>query len=235
MRTHRIARLVAILLFLVALVYFTVGTVVGLLIWSRGLGAGWGSGFTGWIAIPILASTLFGAVTLLLFGAMLYFLARIDTNLVLAQKTILAAKKAPPPLAAAAPEPTAPFVPPAAIPAPVEPIVVAAVAAAPAAAAIAEEAAPEPVAEEPTAELPSVPEAVVTEVADEAEVVLEAEAAEAAPAAELPQAEIIEEGELPVVGDEALPEEFTGKLPGLDEASRIAEELAAAKKADKDA
>ena len=85
MRTHRVARLVAILLFLAALVYCCGGLAVGLPLWSRGLGEGWGSGFSGWLAIPILAGTLFGAIVLLVFGAILYFLARIDTNLTTAR------------------------------------------------------------------------------------------------------------------------------------------------------
>ena len=86
MRTHRVARLVAILLFLAALVYFCGGMAIGLPLWSRGLGEGWGSGFSGWLAIPILAGTVFGAIVLLVFGAILYFLARIDTNLVTARQ-----------------------------------------------------------------------------------------------------------------------------------------------------
>ena len=86
MHTHRVARLVAILLFLAALVYFCGGMAVGLPLWSRGLGEGWGSGFSGWLAIPILAGTVFGAIVLLVFGAILYFLARIDTNLTTARQ-----------------------------------------------------------------------------------------------------------------------------------------------------
>ena len=68
MHTHRVARLVAILLFLAAPVYFCGGMAVGLPLWSRGLGEGWGSGFSGWLAIPILAATVFGAIVLLVFG-----------------------------------------------------------------------------------------------------------------------------------------------------------------------
>jgi hypothetical protein len=86
MRTHRVARLVAILLFLAALVYCCGGMTIGLPLWSRGLGEGWGSGFSGWLAIPILAGTLFGAIVLVIFGAILYFLARIDTNLTTARQ-----------------------------------------------------------------------------------------------------------------------------------------------------
>ncbi len=127
MRTHRVARLVAILLFLAGAVYFCGGLVVGLSLWSRGLGEGWGSGFAGWLSIPILFSTFFGAATLLIFGAILYFLARIDTNLLEARDRIKAMKARPATGVTVAPSVMAPRVPPEQAPGPVEPIVVAAV------------------------------------------------------------------------------------------------------------
>ena len=130
MRTHRVARLVAILLFLAALVYFCGGMAVGLPLWSRGLGEGWGSGFSGWLAIPILAGTLFGTIILVVFGAILYFLARIDTNLTTArQNPSVSASSRWPPARRVASE-AAPIVPPEAAPVPAEPIMVGAAAAA---------------------------------------------------------------------------------------------------------
>ena len=130
MRTHRVARLVAILLFLAALVYFCGGMAVGLPLWSRGLGEGWGSGFSGWLAIPILAGTVFGAIVLLVFGAILYFLARIDTNLTTARQKPPVSAVQPVSRRRGAASETAPIVPPEAAPVPVEPIVVGAAAAA---------------------------------------------------------------------------------------------------------
>ena len=140
MHTHRVARLVAILLFLAALVYFCGGMAVGLPLWSRGLGEGWGSGFSGWLAIPILAGTVFGAIVLLVFGAILYFLARIDTNLTTARQKPPVSTVEPAEVVAVAGGATvagepAPIVPPEAAPVPVEPIVVGAAAAATVAAA----------------------------------------------------------------------------------------------------
>ena len=135
MRTHRVARLVAILLFLAALVYLCGGLAVGLPLWSRGLGAGWGSGFSGWLAIPILVGTLFGTITLVVFGAILYFLARIDTNLTSTRQNQSVSTVEPVATGAvvggaAGAGAAAPIVPPEAAPVPVEPIVVGAAAAA---------------------------------------------------------------------------------------------------------
>jgi hypothetical protein len=86
MRLHRVARAVAILLCVAALLYWCSGMFVGISLWSRGLGAGWGSGFSGWLAIPILATASFGAIALLFFGAILFFLTRIDMNLATARR-----------------------------------------------------------------------------------------------------------------------------------------------------
>ncbi len=86
MRTHRLARLVAILLFLAAALYFLGGLIVGISWWNWGLGAGWGSGFAGWLSLPIFISTFFGALALLMFGVVLYFLAAINDHLATARQ-----------------------------------------------------------------------------------------------------------------------------------------------------
>jgi hypothetical protein len=122
MRTYRLARFVAILLFLAALIYFVGGAVLGIYLWSRGLGDGWGSGFAGWISIPIFITTFFGALTLLMAGAVLYFLALINTNLTQARQ---GGVFAPPKPKAAPPVAESPIVSPAPQPAFVEPIVAA--------------------------------------------------------------------------------------------------------------
>ncbi len=85
MNTYRLARLVAILLFLAAALYFLGGLIVGISVWNRGLGAGWGSGFAGWLSIPIFIGTFFAALTLLMFGVVLYFLAAINDHLTAAR------------------------------------------------------------------------------------------------------------------------------------------------------
>ena len=85
MNTYRLAHLVAILLFLAAALYFLGGLIVGISLWNRGLGAGWGSGFAGWLSIPIFIGTFFAALTLLMFGVVLYFLAAINDHLTAAR------------------------------------------------------------------------------------------------------------------------------------------------------
>lgn len=214
MRTYRLARFVAILLFLAALIYFVGGAALGAYLWNRGLGDGWGSGFTGWISIPIFITAFFGALTLLMAGAVLYFLALINSNLTKAQQGGVFAEPKPKPVA------DAPIVPPASRPAPVEPIAIAApvVAAAP--------VSPMPPSVEiiaPRLEVaPPVPPA-----ADTPTVVIAAPAVEPASPpdllAELPDGD---------ADAEVAPQEFTGRLPGVEQAARIATELAAAKGAD---
>lgn len=109
MRTHRLARPVAILLFLAAALYFLGGLIVGISLWNRGLGAGWGSGFAGWLSLPIFISTFFGALALLMFGVVLYFLAAINDHLAAARQN---KARSPAPVT----PPAAPPAPPAAEP-----------------------------------------------------------------------------------------------------------------------
>jgi hypothetical protein len=93
MRKHRVVKFVAALIFLAALLYGLVGLVTTAWVLGRGLGAGWGSGWRGWLVVPILVSTLFGAASLAVFAAVLYFLARMEDNLALAARN--RATKAP--------------------------------------------------------------------------------------------------------------------------------------------
>ncbi len=86
MRTHRVARTVAILLLVAALAVLILGVVSALTIARGGLGAGWGSGWQGWAVIPLIVSAVLGSLTLLLFGALLLFLTRINANLSSARK-----------------------------------------------------------------------------------------------------------------------------------------------------
>ena len=69
-----------------ALVYLVLGVIGAISLGGSGLGEGWSSGWRGWLTIPILAGTCLGFVALLVFGALLYFLAKIDNNLAEAQQ-----------------------------------------------------------------------------------------------------------------------------------------------------
>ena len=220
MRTYRLARFVAILLFLAALIYFVGGAVLGAYLWNRGLGDGWGSGFTGWISIPIFITAFFGALTLLMAGVVLYFLALINTNLTKARQGGVFAEPKP---KAAPPVAHSPIVPPASRPAPVEPIVIAA----PVAVAAPANPTPPPVEiAAPRLELspPAVPAPEAPTVIIAAPVVEPAAPPDLL--AELPDGD---------ADAEVAPQEFTGRLPGVEQAARIASELAAAKDADQPA
>ncbi len=222
MRTYRLARFVAFLLFFVALIYFIAGVVVGAYLWLRGLGEGWGSGFAGWLSIPIFISTFIGALTLLLFGAVLYFLAAINTNLTVArQRGAFARPKS-------APAPAETITVPVFRPAPPEPTVVVPSlgAATPPAEPPAVKATPPQVWVAPAAPeaAPAAPEPPPTTIA--------AEGGDEPPAASAAADEDVSPdllAELPAddADAEAVETGFAGPLPGADQAARIASELAA--------
>ncbi len=86
MKRHLLAKFVAVLLFLAALVVFLAGIVAAVAITRGGLGVGWGPGWRGWIAIPVAVVALLNALPLLALGALLYFLTQIETNLRLARR-----------------------------------------------------------------------------------------------------------------------------------------------------
>ena len=94
MHKHRTVRLVAILIFIAAAAYLVLGLIGASQIGRIGLGAGWSSGWRGWLTIPVLIGTVFGFATLMVFGAVLFFLSKIDTNLSLAKQRSAEAKKA---------------------------------------------------------------------------------------------------------------------------------------------
>ena len=85
MRKHRIARLTAILIFLAALAYLILGLIAVLILGRSGLGAGWSSGWRGWLTIPAAIGVILGSTVLFAFGVVLFFLEQIDTNLRLAR------------------------------------------------------------------------------------------------------------------------------------------------------
>ena len=93
MRSHRLARFVAILILLAALLYIALGVVGAIFIEHGPQSAGWGPGWRGWLTIPLLVSTFLSAASLLVFGAVLFFLTKIDTNLSAARKQRATAPK----------------------------------------------------------------------------------------------------------------------------------------------
>ena len=105
MRKHRTVKIIGIAIIVAALVYLVLGVIGAISLGGSGLGEGWSSGWRGWLTIPILAATLLGFVALLVFGALLYFLAKIDNNLAEAQQRMAeaAAKAAAKPAEVSAP------------------------------------------------------------------------------------------------------------------------------------
>jgi predicted flap endonuclease-1-like 5' DNA nuclease len=81
MQGHRLLRAVAVLILIVALVYLLLAVGGALWLGGRGFGAGWGTGWTGWLVLPLAGAAVMGGLTLMVFGLMLFFLAVIDNNL----------------------------------------------------------------------------------------------------------------------------------------------------------
>ena len=105
MHKHRTVQILGIVIIAAALVYLVLGVIGAISLGGSGLGEGWSSGWRGWLTIPILLTTFLGFVALLVFGALLYFLAKIDTNLAEAQQRF--ARAAAQPAAVVAPVPLA--------------------------------------------------------------------------------------------------------------------------------
>ena len=78
MRKHMVTRLVAGLLFAAAIIVLILGIVAASAIGASG---GWGPGSRAWLVLPILIITFFNTGILLVFGATLFFLTKIETNL----------------------------------------------------------------------------------------------------------------------------------------------------------
>ena len=88
-------KILGIVIIAAALVYLVLGVIGAISLGGSGLGEGWSSGWRGWLTIPIFLATCLGFVALLVFGALLYFLAKIDANLAEAQQRIAAAAAKP--------------------------------------------------------------------------------------------------------------------------------------------
>ena len=99
MHRHRTTRFVAVLLLVAALVFFVIGVVAAITLARGGLGSGWGIGWRGWMWLPVLVSAFLNALSLLILGAVLLFLAQIENNLGVARErqeaTIAAAQATP--------------------------------------------------------------------------------------------------------------------------------------------
>ena len=95
MHKHRTVQILGIVIIAAALVYLVLGVIGAISLGGSGLGEGWSSGWRGWLTIPIFLATCLGFVALLVFGALLYFLAKIDANLAEAQQRFARAAAQP--------------------------------------------------------------------------------------------------------------------------------------------
>jgi hypothetical protein len=82
MRKYLVTRLVAVLLFVAAIIALILGIVAA---GALGLSGGWGPGSRAWLVVPIVIITIFNTGVLLVFGAILLFLTRIEMNLEIVQ------------------------------------------------------------------------------------------------------------------------------------------------------
>ena len=103
MRKHRTVKIIGSSAIIVAaLVYLVLGVIGAISLGGSGLGEGWSAGWRGSLAPSrFWATTFLGFVALLVFGALLYFLAKIDNNLAEAQQRM--AEAAAKPVAVVAP------------------------------------------------------------------------------------------------------------------------------------
>ena len=60
MRKHRTVQIIGIGIIAAALVYLVLGLIGAISLSSTGLGAGWSTGWRGWLTIPVLAATVLG-------------------------------------------------------------------------------------------------------------------------------------------------------------------------------
>jgi hypothetical protein len=77
MRKYLVTRFVAGLLVAAAIIVLILGIVAA---GALGLSGGWGPGSRIWLVVPIVIITFFNTALLLVFGAVLFFLTRIEMN-----------------------------------------------------------------------------------------------------------------------------------------------------------
>ena len=82
MRKYLVTRLVSGLLFAAAIIVLILGIVTASVL---GLSGGWGPGSRVWLVVPIVLITIFNTGILLVFGAILFFLTRIEMDLEIAR------------------------------------------------------------------------------------------------------------------------------------------------------
>lgn len=211
MSKHRFARFVAIALLILAFLVLVGGIFGSLVVGNRGFGSGWSEGWIGWFTIPVIAFSCSGAFWLLMLGAILLLLVDISNNMA---KVKLAA--AAPAGVVAAPAVAAIAAPPVA-----------------AAAAVAAVEITDVAAEAPVEAPAPKPKQTRTRAAKPAAAAVVAIAAvEAAKPDEEPAAAVVAPSDADLA---ALPASVAAleagepRLPGTDDAARVAAELAAIK------
>ncbi len=93
MQGNRLLRAVAVLILIIAVVYLGVALAGALTLGVRGFGSGWGTGANWWLVVPLAGAGIMAALTLLVFGLMLFFLTKIDDNLAAVRRQKRAAPK----------------------------------------------------------------------------------------------------------------------------------------------
>ncbi len=81
MSKHSLARVVAILLLVLAVIIMVGGVLSALVFGSRGFGSGWSEGWQGWFTLPVIALSCSTGFGLFLLGAVLLLLVDISRNL----------------------------------------------------------------------------------------------------------------------------------------------------------
>ena len=81
MSKHSLARVVAILLLVLAVIIMVGGVLSALIFGSRGFGSGWSEGSNIWFTLPVMALSCSTGFGLLLLGAVLLLLVDISRNL----------------------------------------------------------------------------------------------------------------------------------------------------------
>lgn len=81
MSKHSLARIVAILLLVLGLIVMIGGILSVIIFGSRGFGAGWSEGWTGWLTLPVMGLSCSTGFGLLMLGAILLLLVDVSRNL----------------------------------------------------------------------------------------------------------------------------------------------------------
>jgi hypothetical protein len=88
MSKNSLARYVAILLIVLALVIMVGGIISALFLGQSGFGTGWSEGWTGWFTLPVIGLSCAAGFGLLMLGAILLLLVDISRNLASAKVVV---------------------------------------------------------------------------------------------------------------------------------------------------